>query len=310
MPRSRKALLLVNRGSGGLDGIAGRMASRIEQALKASGIAAEIELLGGGGIATCAHDAVQGGFKLLIVAGGDGSVSAAAGALAGTDCALGILPLGTRNHFSRDLGIPADLDHAAALIASGSTTRVDIAEMNGRTFVNNSVIGLYPLMVADRDSQRARLHRGKRLAIAVAAARTLARFRHQRLTLTINGERERLVTPLLFVGNNRYRLGFPGAGTRERLDAGVLSVLVMRKTTRRGFVAAVLRALAGRARPDDVERIDGVQRLRVGSRRSRLTVSLDGELLQMSSPLDYRIRKGALRVIAPAAEGGNRNSPN
>ena len=128
---------------------------------------------------------------MLIVGGGDGTISAAASALVGTETVLGILPLGTLNHFARDLGIPTDLDEAATLIARGSERRVDVAEMNGRIFINNSAIGLYPLMVVDRDLQRKRLGRSKRLAMLVASLRTLARFNHQRLTLTVNDEKER-----------------------------------------------------------------------------------------------------------------------
>ena len=87
--------------------------------------------------------------------------------------------------------------------------------MNGRIFINNSAIGLYPLMVIDRDQQRKRLGRSKRLAMLVASARTLARFSHQRLTLTVNDEKERVDTPLLFVGNNEYRIDLGAPGQRE-----------------------------------------------------------------------------------------------
>ena len=161
--------------------------------------------------------------------------------LAGTETKLGILPLGTLNHFARDLGIPTDLDEAARLIASGAERRVDIGEMNERVFINNSAIGLYPLMVIDRDLQRKRLGRSKRLAMIVASLRTLARFNHHRLTLTVNEERTgRVDTPLLFVGNNDYRIDIGAPGRRERMDGGELCVLVMRKKTRRGLLAAEL----------------------------------------------------------------------
>jgi diacylglycerol kinase family enzyme len=171
--------------------------------------------------------------------------------------------------------------------------------MNDRIFINNSAIGLYPLMVIDRDLQRRRLGRSKKLAMIVASARTLARFGHQRLTLTINDEKERVDTPLLFVGNNDYRIDIGAPGQRESLEDGQLCVMVMRKKTRAGFVAASIRALFNRERSDDMERIDGVERLRVSSRRSVIAVSLDGEVVGASSPLEYKIRKGALRVIAP-----------
>jgi len=173
--------------------------------------------------------------------------------------------------------------------------------MNGRIFINNSAIGLYPLMVIDRDVQRKRLGRSKRLAMMVASIRTLARFNHRKLTLTVNEEEKaRVDTPLLFVGNNDYRLDIGAAGQRESLEDGELCVLVMRKKTRRGMIAASIRALFNRARPDDMVRIEAVERLRVASHRSRLTVSLDGEVVSESAPLEYRIRKQALRVIAPA----------
>ena len=118
----------------------------------------------------------------MIVGGGDGTISAAASALVGTETKLGILPLGTLNHFARDLEIPTDVDEAARLIAAGKDRRVDVAEMNEQIFINNSAIGLYPLMVRDRDLQQKRLGRSKRLAMVVASMRTLVRFKHHRLT--------------------------------------------------------------------------------------------------------------------------------
>jgi YegS/Rv2252/BmrU family lipid kinase len=290
--------VLINRG-GGAASADPDIAETVEAALRGAGIEGDVELLDGGQCSARCQAAAERGEKLIIVGGGDGTISAAASAVAGTDTALGILPLGTLNHFARDLGIPTDLNEAAKLIASRKERRVDVAQMNDRIFINNSAIGLYPLMVLDRDTQRKRLGRSKRLAMLVASARTLVRFNHQRLTLTVNDEKERVDTPLLFVGNNDYRIDLGAAGQRESVEDGELSVMVMRKKTRRGFIASTIRALLNRARDDDMERIAGVTRLRVTSRRSVLAVSLDGEVVGASSPLDYKIRKGALRVIAP-----------
>ena len=291
--------VLLNRGGGALAADPA-LADRVAEALKGAGIDAEIELLSGGDCAVRARAVAERGDALLIVGGGDGTISAAASALVGTETKLGILPLGTLNHFARDLSIPADLDEAAKLIAGGKEQRVDVAEMGDRSFINNSAIGLYPLMVVDRDLQRKRLGRSKRLAMVVASLRMLVRFNHHRLTLTINEERTgRVDTPLLFVGNNDYRIDFGAPGERESLDDGELCVLVMRKKTRRGFLAASIRAFIGRSRGDDMVRLEGVEKLRVSSHRSQLTASLDGEVVRAHTPLDYRIRKRALRVIAP-----------
>src|SRR5207237_5473250 len=109
----------------------------------------------------------------------------------------------------------------------------------------------------------------------VASLRTLARFNHQRLTLTVNDEQARVDTPLLFVGNNNYRVDLGAAGQRESIEGGELCVMVMRKKTRSGLIAASIRALIDRSRPDDMVYLDGVERLRVGSHRSQLAVSLD-----------------------------------
>ena len=286
-----EAAVILNRNKGDRGEVAA--------ALSALGVTAKIESVDGDASGDRAEAAVKGGAKLVVVGGGDGSVSSAAQALAGSGAALGIMPLGTLNHLARDLGIPATLQESVQVIASGRTRSIDVAEVNGRTFVNNAAIGLYPLMVIDREAQQDRLGRSKRLAMLVASLRTLMRFHHQRLTLSIDGGEARVDTPLLFVGNNDYQLAFPAAGQRDKLDDGELCVMLMRKKGVPGFLAAVARALLGIQRADDMVRIDGVKQLKVDSARSTITLALDGETLVMKPPLEFRIRPGALKVIAP-----------
>jgi YegS/Rv2252/BmrU family lipid kinase len=293
-----RVTVLLNRG-GGAVAADPKIGKKVEKALKKAGVEAEVELVAGGDCALRCRAIVERGDELLVVGGGDGTISAAASALIGSKTLLGILPLGTLNHFARDLGISTQLDEAAALIAKRPVREVDVAQMNDRVFINNSAIGLYPLLVVDRDSQRKRLGRPKAVAMIVASIRTLVRFGHQRLTLTVDDRRAQVDTPLLFVGNNNYRTDLPAAGQRDSLEGGRLTILVMRKKTRRGFIAASVRALLNRSRADDMVRLDETQRLRVSSRKSRLAVSLDGEVVRVEPPLDYRIRRKALRVIAP-----------
>ena len=285
------AVTIINRNK------AGRR--EVEKALAAAGITGAVTLADGGQVAKHVRAATKQGANRIIIGGGDGTVSSAAGALAGTKVALGILPLGTLNHFARDLGIPFDLDQAAAGIASGKERRVDIAEVNGRAFVNNASIGLYPLMVIDRDAQRERFGRSKRLAMLVASLRTMTRFHARRLKLSTDGGEARVDTPLLFVGNNDYRLAMPGAGRRETLDGGELSVMVMRSKSLPGFLAATGRALLGIGKQDDMVRLEGVRELKVNSDRSKLTLAMDGETVTLAPPLTFRIRPKALRVIVP-----------
>ena len=300
----RPIVVFMNRG-GGAVAADPDIGDKVARALKKSGVEAEVELIGGGDCAARCRAIADRGDELLVVGGGDGTVSAAASALVGTETMLGILPLGTLNHFARDLGIPTKLEEAAQLIAQRPVRRVDVAEMNDRIFINNSAIGLYPLLVMDRESQRKRLGRPKAVAMVVATVRTLVRFGHQRLTLASNDRKGVIDTPLLFVGNNDYQTDLPNAGKRDSLEDGKLCVFVMRKKTRRGFIAASVRALLGRSRPDDMVRVDDVERLHVSSRKRMLAVSLDGEVVPAEPPLEYRIRHKALRVIAPPR--GNRS---
>ena len=155
--------VLINR-SGGAASADPDIARTAEAALREAGLEVDVELLDGGECSVRCGALAERNERLVVVGGGDGTISAAASALVGTETLLGILSLGTLNHFARDLGIPTDLAEAARLIASRKDRRVDVAEMNDRIFINNSAIGLYPLMVLDRESQRKRLGRSKRLA--------------------------------------------------------------------------------------------------------------------------------------------------
>ena len=291
--------VLINPGGGSADDDA---IQRVTDALAKAGVDAAIEQVAGPDLDARATELANRGAKIVVACGGDGTLSAVGGALAGTKTALGILPLGTLNHLARDLGISFDLDEAAATIAAGHRKAIDVAELNGRVFVNNSAIGLYPLMVADREGQQERLGRSKKLAMLVAGVRTLFRFHHYRLSLTVNdSEKATLDTPLLFVGNNLYRTTMPRAGCRDRLDDGKLSVVITRKSGRAAMLRGMLMSLIGRASSKQLIELDDVVRLRVASRRSELTVSADGETLRLPLPLDYRIRPKALWVIAPPA---------
>src|SRR3954447_1775734 len=213
--------VLLNRG-GGAVAADPKIADKVAAALTKAGIAPDVQLIAGDTCEVRCKALAERGDALVIVGGGDGTISAAASALVGTETRLGILPLGTLNHFARDLGIPDKLDDASKLIAERPGRRVDVAEMNGRIFINNSAIGLYPLLVVDRDSQRKRLGRPKAAAMVIASIRTLGRFGHHRPMLTGDDREAQVDTPLLFVGNNDYRTDLPAPGQRESLEDGRL----------------------------------------------------------------------------------------
>lgn len=297
-----KIRAIVNEDGGALKGRAGEaLVRRLEKAFAEAGINADVRITSSSRIhAAFVEAAAAPGLDAVVAGGGDGTISCAAGALAGGERPLGIVPLGTLNHLARDAGIPTDLDEAVALIASGKSRRIDVAEVNGRVFVNNSAVGLYPDFVRDREAQQHQSGRSKRLAMIWASLRALDRFPRKRLTIEVAGHDIPIETPLLFVGNNRYDMSLTTLGTRDALDRGELCLYAALVRTRWQFVKLALRGLAGRLRQErDFLMLDGIAEAVIRSPRASLEVSTDGEAERLGSPLRYRIRPGALRLIAP-----------
>jgi diacylglycerol kinase family enzyme len=292
-----KVIVLVNRGGGS----AADAEARIAEAFEGRGVNVDVRLIEPAELDRhCAEAAAAKGVDGLVAAGGDGTISTVAGAVAGTGMPLGVLPMGTLNHFARDAGIPMDLKEAAAAIAGGRTRPVDVAEVNGRVFINNSAVGLYPMLVRAREAQQRRLGRTKRRAMLVAAGRALWRFPSRRLTLRFAGMKAPVETPLLFVGNNKYETGLLSLGKRPSIDHGELCVYAPLARSRLGFAWLSLRAVLGRPdRQADFLTVEGIEEAEIDSRRRSLIVAVDGEALPMETPLRYRIRAGALKLIVP-----------
>jgi diacylglycerol kinase family enzyme len=254
----------------------------------------------GSELGTLAARAVQDGHPVVVGGGGDGTLNAVAAAVAGSASALGVLPLGTLNHFARDLKIPLDLDEAARIVVADHRAEVDVAEVNGRVFVNNSSIGLYPEMVRIRENQRRRLGRSKMHALLWATHTVLGRHPMLEVGLEIDGVVQARRTPLVFIGNNEYQIEGFNLGSRERLDAGRLSIYLTRRRGRRGLLGLVLRALFGTLhQARDFEALSAAH-VTIATRHKALAVATDGEVRAMTTPLEYRIRPKALRVIVPA----------
>ena len=198
-----KILVLINSAAGSVTG-SEDIADRVREAFVRQGGEATVRVLAGSDIGAAVQAFVdQKTEGALAVAGGDGTISAAAGVLAGTEVPFGILPLGTLNHFAKDLALPLDLDGAAGVIAAGHTRQIDVAEVNGRVFVNNSSVGLYPFMVARRNAYQRLRGVGKMLATIPALLQTLRSASWHRLQIAAAGHHLLVRTPCIFVGNNR-----------------------------------------------------------------------------------------------------------
>jgi len=298
-----KLFVVLNCGAGALlVGDQTELSRIISEAFQAHAVEADIVCARGEDIGEMVRFARDGAeFDGVVIGGGDGTISGATDVLIGSDKALGILPLGTLNHFARDLGIPLTVEAAIAVIAAGHIRSVDVGTVNGETFVNNSSVGIYPYMVADRDRRRSAIGLGKWSAMILAAIRTLRRFPFRRLTMHAAGLATPYRTPILFVGNNEYDLSLLSLGRRRQLDLGRLQIYVVHAQTRLGLVLVAIKALFGFGRSArDLDMLEAPS-FTVQSRASRLPVALDGEVKIMQPPLHYEIRPSALRVFAPAA---------
>lgn len=259
-----------------------------------------IELDGEAATETAIDAAIARRPALVVAGGGDGTLSAVAARLVDTGIPLGVLPLGTLNHFAKDLNLPLDLGDAVRVIAAGHSRAIDVGEVNGRIFLNNSGLGLYPDLVRHRERQQRTLGRGKWHALAWAAWSLLRRYPFVQVRLVIDGEVRHWRTPFVFVGNNEYTMEGLRIGGRDCLDAGRLCLYIAHQPGRIGLLRLALHALLGRLRQDrDFEALSATELL-IETRRERLHVAADGEVWPMTAPLRYRVRPGALRVSVPA----------
>jgi diacylglycerol kinase family enzyme len=276
------------------------MCQRLRDLFQQKGIHPSIALAHDGSeVSRLARQAAQERYQTVIAGGGDGTINAVASALVGTEVALGVLPLGTLNHFAKDLRIPLDLESAVHTLSESYTVQVDVGEINGHVFLNNSSLGLYPRMVRHRKRQQERLGRGKWPAFLWAALLMVRRYPFLQVRLCLEGEERVRQTPFVFIGNNVYQLDLFNLGARACLDAGAFSLYVVHRTGRLGLLLLAVRALFGRLH--NAKDFDHwcVQEVRIETRATRLLVATDGEVRVMETPLHYRMRPGALRVIVP-----------
>ena len=226
---------------------------------------------------------------VVAVVGGDGTLSNVANLLKDTDAILMPLPGGTLNHFTKDLGIPQELPEALQYFTSAKKAKIDIGQVDGKTFINNSSIGIYSDSLFERDEHAKKY--GKWPAMILATITAFIRYRTYRVEL--NGKK--YSTPLVFVGNNKYTLeGL--AFTRTGFHDGVLSVYIVRGTSRLNLFLALASLLRGRKNMPKKLKSFTTKEVTISTKR-RLHVSRDGEYEKMPSPLRYKIQKSSLWIL-------------
>ncbi|MEM7016368.1 MAG: diacylglycerol kinase family protein [Pseudomonadota bacterium] len=274
----------------------------LDTLFKDAGIPAEIRIVHPAEMTETLNNLKQSGIQTLFVGGGDGTLGSAAGILADSDVTMGMLPLGTFNLFTKDLGIPSALPEAVAALAQGETKVIDIGEVNGQVFLNKVVMGFYPHAIEQRKMLQAQWGLPKRMASIYALLTSI--WRSPTLELHIksdSGEETLLKTPFVMLGNNRYEaqpLDFP---KRNAFDEGHLSVYYSDEAHDRLTLFMIgLRALLGRSFTEtpELEKI-WTPAIEITKKRRHIKLAIDGELIQMSPPLNIQVRPKALKTIIP-----------
>src|SRR5216684_6729082 len=212
------------------------------------------------------RERMREGTRLFVAAGGDGTINSIIQPLIHTDAILGVIPVGSYNHFAKDLGIPLSWREALEVVFSGATRPIDTARINERFFVNNISMGLYPELVARREEKGRDYPRWK--ARLYAAFATLQKYPHIAVTLESEHHQEVIRTHMLMISNNGYDL------SRLGIQAPRLAL------TR--FVAHYL---AGRVRETPGFRSFRTSRVKVDSPKQHLHLGVDGEVATMETPL-------------------------
>ena len=294
---SKRIAVILNTGSGS----ASLTVAELESLLVAHGVVATVvspkaaEEVSGSAVSL-----VRDGYDIVVAAGGDGTVSTVASALVESKTIMGVLPLGTLNHFAKDAGIPLTLPEAVRNLAEGEPVNVDVGDVNGKTFINNISLGLYPAFVEARGNVRHLPRLMRWYSILKAAMEAIQRSPALRARVVIDGAIMKRLTPIVFIGNNAYELEGTLIGGRRSLNAGNLSIIMTRRRGPWGIVRLVARAALGTLR--GAKDLDALlaKEIEVDTKDRHVKVAVDGEVTEsMKRPLRCTVRPGALRVLVP-----------
>lgn len=228
---------------------------------------------------------------IIMAVGGDGTLNSVARLVVGTKSRLLPMPGGTFNHFVRDLGMSVQMEENLAALKSAKTIKIDVAEVNGEVFLNNSNLGLYPFSLIER--KKAKKLIGKWPAAVLSAFDQIVSFRRHKLKI----DGETLHSPFVFVGNNIYDTSSSLIPQRSNLTDGALTTMVASSSSRLALARAVFAVLRGDVSHRDDFVVQQRTELSIYSHKPRLLVSLDGEVKTLETPLHYRIRPKVLKII-------------
>ncbi len=281
-------------------GATARVGATIERAMTEFGARATIRTFDGDPT-PAAEQAIREGFSIIVAAGGDGTVAGVAHALAGTQASLAVLPLGTFNYFARGLDMPADAVDAAVAILEGEPHDIAVGSVNGKVFLNNVALGLYPAILDEREAAYSRWGRSRIMAHWSTLRIILRLQRPMLLRIVADGREQVRRSPMIFVARSAYQLDQFGVVGAEAISDDRFAVYIARQTTRIGLLKLAWRLV----RPGKVDLSDDLelltpQTLRIDwPKRRHIRIAYDGEREKMKLPLTFCINHDVLSVILP-----------
>jgi diacylglycerol kinase family enzyme len=247
------------------------------------------------------REALDAGLKTFVVAGGDGSVHHVAQALVNTEGVLGVVPIGSVNHLARDLGVPIGDWRAALDVAlRGELRQIDVGRVNGHYFLNSVMLGIYPTVSAFRERFRSMHSRWRAYFKAFRLA--LHHFPHVTLVVEMNGRVETFRTQMFVVAVNAYDLSTTGVvSPKTSFNDGRVSIYTLSFMSRFQFIRAAAKYFRGKIGDVSGFRSIRTSQLNVDTGKRRLRISVDGELMDLETPLQIVAVPSSLLVRAPAA---------
>lgn len=296
---STRVAVILNAGSGTQKP---RMAAeRLRSLLQDRGVKESTHLVQGKDLCARTRAVIDQGAEIVIAGGGDGTLSAVASVLAGTRCVMGVIPLGTFNYFARSVGIPLGLEKAAQACLGGSVRSVAVGKINGRLFLNNTSLGLYPEVLDVREEVYRRCGRSQVNAYLSVLLTMLRRHSHLKAQIAIEGRKEQIRTPLIFAANNGFQVASLQLEGSRCIEDGRMSYYIVPSVGRMGLLRLAWRMVRHSLDPQKDFRMICGDEMTITTKRRSLMVACDGENERMHSPFTLGLHRNALRVIVPNA---------
>lgn len=307
-PSDSPLLIVMNAGSGHNDTAATREA--IEQVLKQAGrtyhmcVVEDARRIEDFARQTVGQAKACGG--IVVAVGGDGTINTVANAVLGSGCAFGALPQGTFNYFGRTHGISEDIIEATQALLRARAHPVQVGLVNNRLFLVNASLGMYPQLLEDREAYKRQYGRSRLVAFWSGLMTVLRQHRQLRITLEQHGHTRNMRTPTLFIGNNRLQMEQIGIPLAEALEEGQLAAIAVRPVGTLAMLWLLLRGALGKLGEADNVISFGFRHLTVKPsslyRTRRVKVAIDGEVIWLNAPLEFRVSPEPLYLLKPDPE--------